>query len=341
MPRKRNPENKPLPKRWQKKHGAYYYRVPKGQEHLWDGKQVFRLGKGLPEAYREYASRVEISQNMRTISDLLDRYELEVVPNKAPKTQKDNHAYIRKLRAVMGNVSVTTPPEPQHIYQYYRKSKAKRLAKLEIALLSHLFTKAVEWGEISRHPFKGELRLPGDNVSERFVEDWEIEECFKLPKNFLHPYIVVKILTGLRKTDLLKMKVSDIQDDGIYVATSKSKGKKKLIFSWTQALREAIDQALSARPVDISPYLFCTRSGASYLKDDGTTSGFDSAWQRFMKKALLETELKEKFKEHDLRGKTGSDSESDEAAMELLGHSNINTTRKHYRRKAKIVTPLR
>lgn len=58
MPRKRNEENKGLPARWQFFHGAYYYRVPPGQEPAWDGQQRFRLGKTLPEAYKAYADRV-------------------------------------------------------------------------------------------------------------------------------------------------------------------------------------------------------------------------------------------------------------------------------------------
>jgi hypothetical protein len=59
VPKPRRPENKGLPARWTNKHGAYYFRVPPGLESLWDGKQFFRLGKTLPEAYREWSARID------------------------------------------------------------------------------------------------------------------------------------------------------------------------------------------------------------------------------------------------------------------------------------------
>ena len=37
-PKKRNKENTGLPARWRWKDGAYRYRVPSGQEDLWEGK---------------------------------------------------------------------------------------------------------------------------------------------------------------------------------------------------------------------------------------------------------------------------------------------------------------
>jgi hypothetical protein len=39
MPRARNIQNRGYPKSWRFRYDAYYYRVPKGQEHLGDGKK--------------------------------------------------------------------------------------------------------------------------------------------------------------------------------------------------------------------------------------------------------------------------------------------------------------
>ena len=85
LPKLRNKVNRPLPRRWRLKHGAYFYRVPSGTEHLWGGKKEFRLGATLLEASVAWAKRVEPSK-MSTIGDLLDRYALEVVPKKAAAT---------------------------------------------------------------------------------------------------------------------------------------------------------------------------------------------------------------------------------------------------------------
>ncbi|MDA0780637.1 MAG: tyrosine-type recombinase/integrase [Rickettsiales bacterium] len=342
---KRNKENKGLPKRWQYKHNAYYYRVPVGQEHLWDWKTIYRLGKTLSEAHREYANKVEIKHNANTIGDLLDEYAIKIIPFKAPKTRKDNYAQLKRLKLVFGEAHLIDI-KPMHIYRYYNERAAKVAAKREIALLSHAFTVAVEWGYLSRHPFKGQVTLKNNAPRDRYIEDWEIEQCSKLTQRaqrggvlMIQAYINLKLLTGLRKTDLLKIELSDITNDGLYVQTSKT--SKKALYLWTDDFRAAIKTAKTVRPVDISKYLFCTKYGKSYLNEDGTTSGFDSMWQRFMKRLIVETDVNETFTEHDLRAKAASDLETDERAQELLGHSNVLLTKKVYRRKLVTIMPTR
>lgn len=342
---KRNKENKGLPKRWQYKHNAYYYRVPVGQEHLWDWKTIYRLGKTLSEAHREYANKVEIKHNANTIGELLDEYSIKIIPFKAAKTRKDNYSQLKRLKLVFGEANLIDI-KPMHIYRYYNERAAKVAAKREIALLSHAFTVAVEWGYLSRHPFKGQVTLKNNAPRDRYIENWEIEQCSKLTQKadrggvlMIQAYINLKLLTGLRKTDLLKIELSDITNDGLYIQTSKT--SKKALYLWTDDFRAAIKAAKTVRPVDISKYLFCNKYGKSYLNEDGTTSGFDSIWQRFMKRLILETDVNETFTEHDLRAKAASDLETDERAQELLGHSNVVLTKKVYRRKLVTIMPTR
>jgi integrase len=64
-------------------------------------------------------------------------------------------------------------------------------------------------------------------------------------------------------------------------------------------------------------------------------------WQRFMARLLKDTKISERFTEHDLRGKAGSDAESLERAQQLLGHADSKITAKTYRRKPQLVKPLR
>lgn len=50
MPRPRNPENTDLPPGWRLSRNAYYYQIPKHQQHLWGGKKQVLLGKTIEEA---------------------------------------------------------------------------------------------------------------------------------------------------------------------------------------------------------------------------------------------------------------------------------------------------
>jgi integrase len=113
-------------------------------------------------------------------------------------------------------------------------------------------------------------------------------------------------------------------------------------FSWTPDLKTAVDMAIAARPLDIAPWLFCTKHGEGYFNEDtGKPHGWNSMWKRFMKRLLKETKIKERFTEHDLRAKCGSDAESLERARQLLGHADSKITERVYRRKPEMVRPLR
>ena len=64
--------------------------------------------------------------------------------------------------------------EPAHIYQYIDRRTAKVAAKREIETLSHVLSRAVEWGAIRSHPFLGQVRITGiKKPRTRYVEDWE------------------------------------------------------------------------------------------------------------------------------------------------------------------------
>lgn len=372
-PRKRNPENDGLPKRWKAEHGAYFYQVPKGQEAAWDGKKKFRLGSTLKDAYKVWSERLEPQIDVRRIEQLLDRYLLEVTPTKAKRTQVDEPRYVVQLKKRFGLMRLQAL-KPQNIYQYFDRRKdqtkdkdgnlvadrkANNQARQEIKLLSHAYTKAVEWGYIERHPFKREVRFDRERAQkarDRYVEDWEIIEVLSLKPfrkkgsvRMIQGYIRLKLLTGLRMTDLLGLQPArDIKEDGIHVQASKTQHSSgvKQIYTWLDkdgndnGRREAVDMCLAARPLDIAPYLFCTEDGDCYLDEDKLSTSFNSIWKRFMDRVLSETKVTERFAERDLRAKAATDAndaEGLERARKLLGHVDGKVTIKWYLRKPEIV----
>ena len=341
MPKPRLPGNKGLPARWQHTHGAYYYRVPPGLEAQWEDKRRYRLGATLPEAFKAFAARIDKPVEIGNIGQLLDRYLLQVVPTKAPKTQAENQRMSKRLREAFGVMQLTSL-KPHHIYKYVAKRSAKTAAHHEVALLRHAFSKAVEWGVIDRHPFAGEVRLTGGEARTRYVEDWEIVECLALAPVrkrgsvlMVQAYIRLKLLTGLARSDLLRLRIGEhLRDDGIHVTRHKT-GTRATIYTYEQVpeRRDAVDQCKQMRPA-LSPFLFCNKRGEGYFDEDkGTCSGFDSLWRRFMNRVLAETKVSERFHEHDLRAKAGSDADSVEKARALLQHATTATTQAIYRRK--------
>ena len=340
-PKPRNQENRGLPRRWRYKHGAYYYRPPAEQIELWDGKQEFRLGKSLNEAYRVWSERLELHSEAKIMAELFDRYDYEVVPLKAPKSQESNRISLRKLRPVFGHMPIGTV-KPMHVYKYrdLRGKDGKTAANRDLEVLSHAFTKAIEWGLCENHPMIGKVKKFSTPPRTRYIEDWEINEALKVASSFLQSYISLKLLTGLRRGDLLSIKLSDIKEDGLHVKprkTSTTTGKK-LIIELTTELDETLQEIRSQAKKVVSIWLFHTRTGQPYIKPNGSCNAFDSMWQRFMRKALTKTKLSERFTEHDLRAKVASDTEI-EHAQRLLGHATSEITDRIYRRKANKVKP--
>jgi integrase len=355
MARKRCKENIGLPARWRHYHGAYYYQVPRGLEGLWDGRKQYRLGKSLGDAASEWAKRMRVAERPTMyIREMLERYAIEVIPTKSPATQRGDIRALVNLRTAFGDMRLDAL-EPMHIYRYVgtrlnrQGQKSHATGVFEMRVLKHAFTKAVEWGLIRRHPFKGEVRLKGIKPRTRYVEDWEIGEALALmPKRkrdsvlMLQAYIRLKMLIGLRRGDMLRLRMSEITDAGIMVRPHKTANSSGLVrtFEWTRALREAIDKAIAARPIDIAPWLFCTRRGEGYLDErSGQAAGWDSIWQRFMTRLLAETKITHRFTEHDLRAKCASDAETLERARQLLGHADARITQRVYRRKPEVIRP--
>lgn len=150
------------------------------------------------------------------------------------------HIAIGTLRRVFGDLPIGAL-SPQHIYKFVDKRSQKKtnaagrtvggrtIAHREVEVLSHAYTKAVEWGYVARHPFKGEVRLQGEKPRTRYVEDWEIVECLALESkqkkgsvHAIHAYMRLKLMTGLARGDLLRLTAGSLKEDGIHVQRHKT-----------------------------------------------------------------------------------------------------------------------
>jgi len=339
MGRKRNlTENQGLPKRWRYRFGAYYYRVPPGDESQWDGKKDFKLGRTYPEALRAWADRLELMGDANSIADLMELYSIKVMPDKSSTTQDRESRIIKRITATLGHIPINglKPKDVNLVKTKEAEVHGINTANRFVSILSHAYTMAIEWGLCDQHPIKNNIRKFSVKPRDRYLEDWELEKSLSVAPKIIHAYVPIKQLTGLRKGDMLSIKLPDLKEDGIHIIQNKT--GKRIIIEWTDELLDAIEYAKSIGKKIGSMWLFHTNRGQPYIKENKTTSGFDSIWKRWQDKALKETGLTTKFSESDLRAKTASDT-SENHATELLDHSTSAVTRKHYRRKPKVVKP--
>jgi hypothetical protein len=148
---RRAKHNKSLPKYWRLKNGTYSYRIPPHLRDLHGGKTEVSLGQSLSNAYRKFADFHQVEDDITRMTQLLDRYRLEVVPeHQSIHVQDLKNRSLDRLRASMGDnlVSVITP---QFIYKYrdhIGRTRSHKQANQDLEVLSHCFTKAIEWGAV-------------------------------------------------------------------------------------------------------------------------------------------------------------------------------------------------
>lgn len=338
-----------IPKSWSFLHGAWYYSVPKIARQHWDGKTQYRLGKTAAQAWAVWDEKtLMLPENAAaiTVSDLLDKYDRDIVSQKKWKSQESNRISIPRLKKAFGRMRIATLAAT-HVAQYRDKVSAKHgktSANRDLEVISHAYTKAVEWGLCKEHPTKGKVTKTKTPPRDRYVEDWEMAAALTVAPPLLAAYLWLKLATGQRRKDLLELTLNDIREEaeGIRIKptkTAQSSGRKVLIL-WTPELLAWRDYVLSVRPVTADQHVFVNNKGRGWLDPKtGRANGFDSAWGRFMTKVLQKTSVTERFQERDLRAKTASDTDLQHASR-LLVHTSQQITQIVYRRKGDSVPPL-
>jgi integrase len=86
----------------------------------------------------------------------------------------------------------------------------------EMALLKHMYAKAVEWGKVKENPAKKVKRLQGEAKRLRFLVPEEIQTLLSNCSGYLRSVVLVALNTGMRRGELLGLKWGQINmDQGI------------------------------------------------------------------------------------------------------------------------------
>ncbi|MES9845644.1 MAG: tyrosine-type recombinase/integrase [Candidatus Sedimenticola sp. 6PFRAG5] len=334
MGRKRR-KNRDLPERVYKKHGAYYYVTPENQ---W-----IRLGKTKAEMYKTLAELEIQPSDSFTVENLWKDFLQDRVVSLSPATVR---GYEKSADVFLKTFGHMYPEEvmSKDIARYLlvRGRKAKTSANREVAVMSSMFTYAVALGISERNPC---LRVARHKIGprERYVEDWELEAFSSISGELLNCYVDLKYLTGLRETDLLQLTFANEKDEGLYVRPSKTRNStgEPRLYVWVPELREVVDRIHALPRPKFATHFFCKPDGSPFITTDLKTQAFGYIWGKAMRKALKETNLKERFQEKDLRAKAATDADDEgQDATELLGHGDRRTTKIYLRgKKVKKVTP--
>lgn len=331
-------KDKHLPNRVYLKRGSYYF-VPRPADRERFGGSWINLGKIESEAIRKYYELVDV--NTETLAGIWQWYKKRWLPENSERTQADKKKYWSILRKVFGHC-YPDAVEPGDIYDYLEERHAMGApiqGNKEIALLSHMYTKAIAKRKARFNPcLRVERHKPKPrdvDVTLSMLQDWI---GFAPAKLGLAAELMY--MTGLRSPDILRIKLADITEDRLKFQAGKT-GKRGW-FPMSPELEATIKdiRALAVRRENgqtvplLTTWLFCTRSGTRMTK-----SGFDSMWQRWMVKYKAKGFTR--FGPNDLRASHSADlDEQGGDATRNLQHSSRATTQRHYQRRGKKLETL-
>jgi integrase len=204
-----------------------------------------------------------------------------------------------------------------HDIENYKIERNKTLSPAsvnrELACLKHMLNKAVEWEMLETNPAKKVRLLRENNQRLRYLTQEEIEKLYNCSADHLKPIVLTALLTGMRKSEILKLKWEDIDfDQGIiFVRNSKNNETREIPMN---------DQLMSVlRNLKFkSPYLFAREDGKLCIS-------IRTAFENAVRRANIHD-----FRFHDLRHTFASHLVMAGVDLitvkELLGHKTINMT---------------
>jgi integrase len=322
--------NKHLPRYVTIIHGSYWYRPPNTKP-----QKLARVGDEAT-MYRKMADLLiptEAVEPTGTIADYLDRYEREILPQHAPRTQKDYHRHLKILRREFGDRHPDSV-QPRDVGRFLDVQTGKISRVRTIAVLSSVYTKMVgKWYVAERNPCEKVERHKNPPRS-RYVTDAEFDAIHAIMPPRVKIAMELALLTGQRQGDLLKLKWDDVDDDGAVFEQSKTGQSRQILH--TDALRDTLSRAKKLLPHLPREYVLRTRGGRRY-----TSEGFRAIWQRYMRRAIEKGVIASRFTFHDLRAKAVSDEDNVDTAQLRAGHTSKAMTLRVYSRKVRKVTALR
>jgi integrase len=309
-----------LPKYVRKSSASYYYEDPRSRECL-TLAPLDDYGGMLTALARVLAANAPTN----TIERLWAKYQVEELHKLAPKTQQNRRNDMKRPLAVFGKMGAAAI-EPHHAWTYWRKRGETEQARHEIRAMSALLTYARQCGaRTTENPwFKLGLK-GGGKARDLYVTDAMFYAVRDIAPPMVGSMMDVAWCGGLDGATIRMLERRHVTPTGLLFERPKT-GKLQQLDG--PDLVEIIKATLRLPP-QIRRFIFCRRDGKPY-----SANGFQIAWQRAMRKAIESGRLdkSQRYHFHDLRGKAGSEAESDEQAKDLLGHGDVKVTRQHYRR---------
>lgn len=307
-------------------HGAYYF----VRKDVWT-----LLAHEYGPALIKYSGMVTRQPEVVTFAQAMAHYLESSAKRLAAATLEGYRRSSANLAPIFGDMALPDIT-PAQVYRYLVE-RGNVQANRDRALISVTYTHARRIGAfMGDNPAKGLQFRNEEKPRQRYVTDGEQAVLLSAASPKLACIVRFLHLTAMRQGDALRLKLSDLDDEGFTYWNTK--GKKWQGLEWSPELSEVVAEANRLWRRFGRAYLFESHPKGRYAKRGPgpyTPSGLRALWRVARARTGVEDVTL-----HDLRRKAGSDV-SEAHAQALLGHSSVQVTRRHYRAKTERVKPAR
>ena len=178
-------------------------------------KQVEQVERKIQAEIAEDKWEIRRSEDI-PFSDLVGEYLEYIKANNAASTAKIRKYRIEShLLPFFGNIPLSQIT-PQMVDKYkasrVKESASSNTINRELANLSHMLNLAIRWRYTNRNAVSNVDKMKVPEKHPRFLEQDEIGRLIEAARDsHLYPLIVAAIHTGMRKSELLNLKWSDVK----------------------------------------------------------------------------------------------------------------------------------
>ena len=270
-----------------------------------------------------------------TVSAALDRYVKEVVPTKKASGQRRDIGRAKFLKSKLGKYSLASLNS--ELIADFRderlaEGKANNTVRLELALLSHMYTIAIkEWGlGLVANPVQNIRKpSPGQGRNRRLNKDEEkrlLEACSTHSNPYLGWIVRLALHTAMRKSEITSLTREQVNVEKRTILLPDTKNNSVRTVPLTDKAYQTIKEALAhpIRPIDTN-LIFPGEPGKDKKRKPYV---INRVWVQAIKRAEISD-----FRFHDLRHEATSRfveaGLSDQEVASITGHKSMQMLKRY------------
>jgi len=207
------------------------------------------------------------------------------------------------------------------IVDMVKQNKKPATVNKYLVILKHMLKKAVEWNMVEEKVLKklsSIKALKNNNKRLRYLTKEEIHRLLSFCDDHLYPIVFTALNTGMRKSEILSLKWSNIDLENGYIYVEDSKSGESRTIPMNRMLLEMFRRMFKERKKDVDFVFVNPKTGDRYRN---IKTAFNSALKKAQIKNFHFHDLRHTFASHLVMA--GVDLTT---VKELLGHRDIKMT---------------